>query len=159
MQGDHGAKIAVAVTKVAEKVESNVRKVVAASATQQGQQQGGPAVVPGSLTIKQVRRPSGKLHSAKNVAPPAAQYQQPHIAVGVAAPGETKQSKWEDAPAAATAKATKGNMMIDTGAAVTLVTRAWAEAHGLKISSPPGISINGADGQAVEVVGTTAMTL
>ena len=33
LQGDHGARIATAVVKVAEKVEANVRKVVTAAAT------------------------------------------------------------------------------------------------------------------------------
>ena len=56
-------------------------------------------------------------------------------------------------------QATKGHMMVDTGAAVTLVTKVWAETHGLKISPSTGVTIRGASGQAVEVVGTTQMTL
>ena len=55
--------------------------------------------------------------------------------------------------------ATKGNMMVDSGAGITLVTKVWAEAHGLRISAPPLTSVRGAAGQAVEVIGTVSMTL
>ena len=54
---------------------------------------------------------------------------------------------------------TRGNMMVDTGAAVTLVTRVWADAHGLRVSPPSGVTIRGAAGHSVEVVGTTQMTI
>lgn len=64
----------------------------------------------------------------------AAINRQPHIEVVVTPPGD-KPSKWEDAAAPSPASATKGHVMIDTGAAVTVVTKAWADAHGLKISS------------------------
>ena len=50
-------------------------------------------------------------------------------------------------------------MMVDTGAAVTLVTKLWAETHGLKVSPTTGVTIRGADGQVLEVAGTTQMTL
>jgi len=50
-------------------------------------------------------------------------------------------------------------MMVDTGAAVTLVTKAWADAHGLKVSPSSGVSVRGASGQALEIVGKTAMTI
>ena len=156
LQGEHGTRIAVAVTKVAEKVERSVKEVCAAAATPAGRQSNSP--VPGSLNIKQVRRPSGKLHAAKSVAPATTSFQQPHIEVAVMPLGGGATSKWDDS-SSATPQLTKGNLMVDTGAAVTLVTKAWAVAHGLKISSPPGISINGASGQSVEVVGTTQMTI
>ena len=54
---------------------------------------------------------------------------------------------------------TKGSAMIDTGASITLVTRKWAEAHGLAVTPAAGISISGANGNPVQVVGTCAMTL
>ncbi len=50
-------------------------------------------------------------------------------------------------------------MLVDTGAGITLVTKAWAEAHGLKISAPLPTSVYGAAGQAVDVVGTTSFTV
>lgn len=50
-------------------------------------------------------------------------------------------------------------MLVDTGAGLTLVTKVWAEAHGLKISPPSPTDIRGAGGSAVEVVGSTSMTL
>ena len=73
--------------------------------------------------------------------------------------GAKIESKWEDAAANTVVAATKGTMMVDTGAAVTLVTKAWADAHGLKVSPPSGIAIRGAAGHSVEVVGTTSMTI
>ena len=49
--------------------------------------------------------------------------------------------------------------MVDTGAGITLVTKTWAEAHGLRITSPSSASVFGAAGQAVDVVGTTSFTV
>ena len=106
-----------------------------------------------------MRTPSGKLSSARAVGASTNQQQQPHIAVAVAPLGPAAPSKWEDPEATAVVQATKGNMMVDTGAAVTLVTKAWADVHGLRISPPQGVSIRGAAGHSVEVVGTTQMTL
>ena len=37
-------------------------------------------------------------------------------------------------------------MMVDTGAAITLVTKAWAEAHGLKIKEGKKVTVRGALG-------------
>jgi predicted aspartyl protease len=50
-------------------------------------------------------------------------------------------------------------MMVDTGAAVTMVTKRWAELHGLKVSNDKRVTIRGAGGQNVEVIGTTAFTV
>ncbi len=73
--------------------------------------------------------------------------------------GGAPSSKWEDSAAKALLGATGGHMMVDTGAAVTLVTKRWAEAHGLKVSPTSGVAIKGAAGHAVEVVGTTSFTV
>ena len=48
-------------------------------------------------------------------------------------------------------------MMVDTGASITLVTRKWAETHGLPIAPVLGISITGANGAPVDMVGTCSM--
>ena len=53
--------------------------------------------------------------------------------------------------------ATKGAMMVDTGASITLVTRKWVETHGLTITLVSGISIAGANGAPVDMVGTCLM--
>ena len=50
-------------------------------------------------------------------------------------------------------------MMVDTGAAVTMVTKRWAELHGLKVSNDKRVTIRGAGGQNVAVIGTTAFTV
>ena len=57
------------------------------------------------------------------------------------------------------ASATKGAMMVDTGASITLVTRKWAETHGLMITLASGISITGTNGTPVDMVGTCSMTV
>jgi predicted aspartyl protease len=49
--------------------------------------------------------------------------------------------------------------MIDTGAALTLVTRKWAETHGLKINTSKTVAVRGAGGVQVKVVGTVSMVL
>ncbi len=153
------AQATAAVVSVAQKVEAAVKGIVAT--TTPAKQPAGTH--PGALVIKQVRRASGKLSLAKP-APGAASAsicQQPHIEVSVAPlGGGAPPSKWEDIAAAAKPSvATRGSMMIDTGAGITLVTRAWAVAHNLKISSPPSTQVKGASGQEVKVVGTTQMTL
>ena len=55
------------------------------------------------------------------------------------------------------AQSTKGAMMVDTGASITLVTRKWAETHGLSITPVLGISITGANGAPVDMIGTCSM--
>ena len=52
------------------------------------------------------------------------------------------------------AMATKGATIVDTGASITLVTRKWAEIHGLMITQVSGISIKGTNGAPVDMVGT-----
>ena len=54
---------------------------------------------------------------------------------------------------------TKGAMMVDTVASITLVTRKWAETHGLMITPVSGISITGANGAPVDMIGTCSMTV
>ena len=155
LKGEHGQRISAAVVEVARKVEDNVCRVVTAAVNQ------APSRVPGSLSIKQVRRASGKLLATKPVAATAnvVQHQQPHISVAVAPLGGAQPSKWEDESATTITSATRGAMMIDTGAAVTLVTKDWTDAHGLKVSAPSGVAIRGAAGHAVEVVGVASMIL
>ena len=55
------------------------------------------------------------------------------------------------------ALATKGAMMVDMGASITLVTRKWAETHGLLITPVSGISITGANGAPVDMIGMCSM--
>ena len=57
------------------------------------------------------------------------------------------------------APATKGAMMVDMGASITLVTRKWVETHGLTITPVLGISITGANSAPVDMVGTCSMTV
>lgn len=161
LQGDHGARISVAVVKVAQKVESAVNRIVTAATTTPSTPYSSS--VPGACAIKQVRRASGKLVAAKPVsaAQAAPSPLQPHISVTVAPLGGVSQpSKWEeDSAAKTTVAASKGRMMIDTGAAITLVTKAWADAHGLQIRPSSGIAVRGASRQSITVVGTTSMTV
>jgi len=82
LEGEHGTRISAAVVRVAKKIEDHVSSVVAASVAPAATQ---PASVPGALSIRQVRMPSGKLSAAKPVPAAAAQRQwQPHIQVAVA---------------------------------------------------------------------------
>ena len=53
--------------------------------------------------------------------------------------------------------ATKGGMMVDTGTSITLVTLKWAETHCLMITLVLVISITGANGAPVDMVGTCTM--
>ena len=55
------------------------------------------------------------------------------------------------------ATATKGAMMVDTGASITLVTQKWAETRGLTITPVLGISIMVANGAPVDMAGTYTM--
>ena len=54
---------------------------------------------------------------------------------------------------------TKGTMMVDTGASVTLVTQKWVETHGLTITPVSGISITGMNGAPVDMAGACTMTV
>lgn len=49
--------------------------------------------------------------------------------------------------------------MIDTGAAVTMVTQAWADAHSLKVSAGKKINIRGAGGASIPTAGVTSFTI
>lgn len=49
--------------------------------------------------------------------------------------------------------------MVDTGAAMTLVTEAWAKAHGLKVSEGPAVEVTGAGGAKITIIGNTSMTV
>ncbi len=64
-------------------------------------------------------------------------------------------SKWEDGKPAPS----KGHMMVDTGAAVTIVTEKWAAAHGLRVTPGKKINIRGAGGAEVETLGVTTFTV
>ena len=96
------------------------------------------------------------------MAPSGLSLKQPHINVEIA---PLSPSKWEDTPKASTSKDAKmgpayGYMMLDTGACVSVVTRRWAEDHGLTIT--PGradVKIFGVGGIQVPVVGTTSMSI
>ena len=49
--------------------------------------------------------------------------------------------------------------MVDTGTAITLLTKKWADAHGLPVKEKAAEYISGANGTMVKIVGTTSMTL
>ena len=49
--------------------------------------------------------------------------------------------------------------MVDTGAASTLLTKKWADTHGLTAKEKVAEYILGANGTVVKIVGTTSMTL
>ena len=79
--------------------------------------------------------------------------------------GATPENYWQPYLGVAVAQmqpgasATKGAMMVDTGASITLVTRKWAETHGLTITPVSGISITGTNGAPVDMIGTCSMTV
>ncbi len=50
-------------------------------------------------------------------------------------------------------------MMVDTGAAVTIVTTAWAEAHGLKVKEGHNFAVRSASGEGMKIQGTTSFTV
>ena len=138
-------RLAEAIQGLAGRVEDAVATVVAAPKSGRA----APEVerAPHSAVIKQVRHAQRKMDSAKEVdGSKPENYWQPHLSVAVSEmkPGAT---------------ATRGTMMVDTGASISLVTRKWAEAHGLSVTPVSGISISGANGNPVETVGTCAMTL
>ena len=49
--------------------------------------------------------------------------------------------------------------MVDTGMAITLLMKKWADAHGLTMKEKVAEYILGTNGTAVKIVGTTSMTL
>ena len=50
-------------------------------------------------------------------------------------------------------------MMVNTGAAITLLMKKWADAHGLTVKEKVAEYISGANGMAVKIVGMTSITL
>jgi predicted aspartyl protease len=50
-------------------------------------------------------------------------------------------------------------MMVDTGAAVTIMTEKWATAYGLRIMLGKNIQIRGGGGANVKTLGTTTFTV
>lgn len=75
--------------------------------------------------------------------------QQPHLEVAVQ-PIRVEKAKQVS---------TKGHVMIDTGAAVSMVTSAWANAHRLKVTQGKKISIRGAGGATIPTAGYTSFTI
>ena len=50
-------------------------------------------------------------------------------------------------------------MMVNTGEAITLLTKKWVDPHGLTIKEKAAEYISGANGTVVNIIGTTSMTL
>ena len=48
--------------------------------------------------------------------------------------------------------------MVDTGMAITLLIKKWADAHGLTVKEKAAKYISGANGTVVKILGTTSMT-
>ena len=63
---------------------------------------------------------------------------------------------WGDQPKG---EATKGLLIVDTGAAIALLTKKWMDAHGLPMREKAAKYISGTNGTAVKIIGTTSMTL
>ncbi len=137
--GNQAERITTAVVEIAKKVEKHLPSVLTTTAS--ASPTTSPPTAPGAAIIKQVRSAAGKILAAKSVASPTLPLRQPHIEVAVQG-GE--KSKWEGGKPAPT----KGHVMVDTGAAVTLVTAAWARAHGLKVNEDDkdAVEISGAAG-------------
>ena len=49
--------------------------------------------------------------------------------------------------------------MVNTGVAITLLMKNWADAHGLTVKEKAAEYISGANGTVVKIVGTTSLTL
>ena len=49
--------------------------------------------------------------------------------------------------------------MVDTGAAITLLMKNWADAHSLIVKEKAAEYISGTNRMVVKIVGTTSMTL
>ena len=49
--------------------------------------------------------------------------------------------------------------MVDTGTAITLLTKKWVDAHGLAMKEKVAEYISGTNGTTVKILGTTSMTL
>ena len=141
--------MADAISSVARKVEGGVAKAVAPVAEAAPTPSHSLPTAPHAATIKQVRHATRKMDSAKKVEGAALDhYWQPYIAI-TAAPIKSGTSSTP----------TKGTMMVDTGASITLVMKKWAETHGLRISEAEGISIIGANRTPVQMVGKCSATI
>ena len=103
------------------------------------------------MSIKQVRLPTGNSSDAKNVSPGPTPLQKPHIEVTVRSLGSN--------PTEGGTPGTKGNAMIDTGAAITLLTKKWADTHELKITPKDNKKVTGASGSPVVMLGVTSFTM
>ena len=49
--------------------------------------------------------------------------------------------------------------MVNTGMAITLLMKRWADAHGLAMKEKAAEYISGTNGMVAKIVGTTSMTL
>ena len=88
---------------------------------------------------------------AKNVSLGPTPPQQPHIEVTVRSLGSD--------PTEGGAPGTKGHAMIDTGAAITLITKGWADAHGLKVTPKDNKKVTGASGSPVVMLGVASFII
>ena len=50
-------------------------------------------------------------------------------------------------------------MIVDMGAAITLLMKKWVDAHGLAVKEKVAEYISGANGTSIKIVGATIMTL
>ena len=122
---------------------------------------GCPRPIPTSAAVcKAVRLPKTKMAAAGAMvkgAIPDPMFQ-PHVKVVVT---PKVKGKWETPDSG---KASAGSIMIDTGASCTVVSSAWAKAHGLKVQPLTGNdgasrALWGLGGKKIPAEGTTAMTL
>ena len=132
------------INAVGTRVEAMVAECAAAAPPKD------PKLSEGACHVAHVRVPSqpfGKCHPAAGA---TAGYGQPHFEVAVGAPSAPKRSK--------------GAIMFDTGAMVTIVTQAWAKAHELKVSPLPStgngaIAVAAFNGKPQPMEGTVDMDL
>lgn len=109
------------------------------------------AKAPGAASILAVRESTTKPPTKLPTPVEPTHFWQPFVSVGVARRSSTSQP-----PPVPTA----GTVMIDTGAAVTLVSKAWAEAHGLEVLPKKDLdTIAGASGTDIPIVGTCSFLL
>ena len=66
------------------------------------------------------------------------------------------QVTWGDQPKA---DATLGLMMVDTGAAITLLIKKWVDAYSLAVKEKVTEYILGTSGTSIKIVGMNTMTL
>ena len=90
----------------------------------------------------------------------------PHIAVvvlpeseddvaqkwGIEAPGKKSGKKSDNQP-------TKAHCMLDTGAAITVLTDTWCKKHGVKIAHAKRPRVAAADGRELDIMGTATFTM